>query len=88
MKDIISEYWVLAMIIGILTTVSFLFFLMIFSPTKQTEFQNGYAQGMHHAMLYVRTTGEWPSYGWRHEHYNDDLQTEQDIWNTLAEGSE
>lgn len=49
------------------------------------DFSQGYEAGAHQVNLYYRATGgEWPSYEWRHEHLNDDLQTFADIEATLG----
>jgi hypothetical protein len=53
------------------------------TENKPDKYLDGYENGAWHTLLYFKATGEFPSYAWRHEHLYDDLQSEQDITNTL-----
>ena len=49
------------------------------------DFKSGYEQGCWHTMVYNKATGKYPTPYWRDMYFMDDLQTSEDIIDTLKE---
>jgi len=74
---------VVTLVVSMTTVVVLTYVYVLRSTDSSDSFKEGYEQGAWHTLLYYSTVEEWPSQYWRYNHYKDDLQTEEDLLETI-----